>query len=126
MRSVLKRRTGRVVAGVAATMLAGAGAVVAAAGPASAASCASGAICFFEHSNFGGNSVSTGIGNIPSGACLTLPSDWNDRVSSIMNNTPRNIVFFMDGGCSGANFTSTPFSNHVNLGYNDAITSFRV
>lgn len=126
MRSVLRHGIGKIMAGVAVTMLAGGGFAVAAAGPASATSCSSESICFYENSGFGGAKISIDIRNIPSGACLYLPGDWNDRISSIMNNTPRNIVFFADTGCSGANFTSPPRANHVNLGLNDAITSYRV
>ncbi|CAL8110277.1 unnamed protein product [Orchesella dallaii] len=65
---------------------------------------------------------------ISPGHCTNLPGHWNDRISSI-NTHGHCAIGYEHGHCSGRGERFSPGTPHhgylPNLGFNDAITSFK-
>ncbi|GIJ47396.1 hypothetical protein Val02_42820 [Virgisporangium aliadipatigenens] len=122
----------RVAASAAAAALAFTGLELTAAAPASAAdpsSCPANAVCMYEHADYEGVAVYSVLDDgFPSGVCAAINSDFNDRISSIVNNTPRNLIWYVDADCQGASFTLAPNGriSYVGGTFNDRLTSVRI
>lgn len=122
----------RVAASAAAAALAFTGLELTAVAPAAAAdpaSCPANAVCMYEHANFEGTAVYSVLGDgFPSGVCAVINTDFDNHISSIVNNTPRNLVWYVDAGCQGASFITTPFSQtpYVGNAFNDQLTSVKL
>jgi Peptidase inhibitor family I36 len=123
----------RVATSAAAVALAFTGLELTAAAPAAAAadpsSCPANAVCMYEHANFEGTAVYSVLGDgFPSGVCAVINTDFDNRISSIVNNTPRNLVWYVDANCQGNSFITTPFSQTAYVGdaFNDRLTSTRL
>ena len=128
MRSTMKLAGGRMAAVVALGMVAFTGSLVMA-GPASAAaSCATGELCIWDSVNYTGAGAAQIIGaDFLPGECVTLPAEWDNRISSLINNSDRSLTFFDSGNCQGSGPTLPPRAQIANLGtLNDRITSIRV
>ena len=122
------RTTARTGLGAAAAVLALGTLAVSTAGPASAeiADCpAEGAVCMWDNVGWTGSASIAMVGNLESGFCVDVVS-LNDRTSSIVNNSGRELTFYLDSGCQGTSFVSPPRSAHYNVGYDDQISSFRI
>lgn len=71
------------------------------ASPASAAvsaqhSCSGNAVCLYEHRDFGGSSYSTYLSG---SGCYPVPGFMDNQASSLVNNTPYQIVYFSQINC---------------------------
>src|SRR4051812_42336576 len=65
-----------------------------------APSCASGHVCLWDTSNFGGDTVSM---TAPSSGCKTIPYAWAKNIlSSAYNNSSHDIFWYDGDGCTGA------------------------
>lgn len=85
--------------------------------------CPSGSMCLYENSDFGGEVFM--ISN-PLSGCYSLPSSFNDRMSSVQNLTPRSGFFNADDGCAdfqGGLFDSGYSALTVDGNFNDRLTS---
>ncbi|KAK8014843.1 hypothetical protein PG990_008139 [Apiospora arundinis] len=61
------------------------------------------------------------------GVCQNVPTNLNDRISSITHSQPHSCRFWQDAGCTG-NFiggNQDTYPNLVDQGFNDVITSWR-
>ncbi|MEU6497902.1 peptidase inhibitor family I36 protein [Streptomyces sp. NPDC046984] len=106
------------VAAVATTAVLGAFSATASAAP----SCAQ--ICVYENTNFGGNSLA--LNNL-SGVSWGAQYWWNDKVSSIVNNTDNAVCFFSDIWWKGQTFQIHGHESWSSIGYmNDKISSIQV
>ncbi len=75
---------------------------------ADAASCSTGLLCFYQDINYGGNGYVT----VPTvGVCNTLPSSWNNVISSIQNGTSHDIKIYDGATCNNA--TGTIFASTI-------------
>jgi hypothetical protein len=140
MRSSIKLGVQRLAAGTAASVLAAAGLAAATGGAALAAvtgstalpaasDCPANAVCMFEDIDFGGEGVYDVLGDgFPSGVCAAINADFVQKTSSIVNNTPRNLIFYVDPGCQGDSFTMTPHSTigWVGQQFNDTLASVKI
>ncbi|KXX81183.1 hypothetical protein MMYC01_201587 [Madurella mycetomatis] len=63
------------------------------------------------------------------GACFNLPSEWNDRISSIQNLQSSNFhcVWWQHGGCTGEQYDNQEDADLAdgNGAWNDRISSWR-
>ena len=92
-------------------------------GSASAYACGSNRICLYEHIQSGGAQIDYYLPVLHQ--CYNLPSNWNDRASSIHNNTSGSVTFFTDQSCNGFADTMVAYQYIGSLGWdNDEITSF--
>jgi hypothetical protein len=96
--------------------------------PVDPSDCPANALCYWEHANYGGTALYGTLGqDFPSGACAEFPPGWNDRISSLVNTSDRNLVFYTDANCQGASFTLPPGSQSGDLrDFNDQITTVRI
>jgi hypothetical protein len=61
--------------------------------------------------------------------CFNVGSRINDRTSSIINNSNRDLVFYVDSECQGRSFVSRANTGNITLSgteFNDKITAGRV
>jgi hypothetical protein len=98
------------------------------AAPAGASDCPANALCMWENPNFTGTGIYDTLGQkFPSGACAALPTDWNDRISSLVNTSDRNLVFYVDANCKGASFIMPPGTQLPNLGsFDEKVTTVKL
>lgn len=93
--------------------------------PAEAWSCPAYSLCLFENANFGGAQYN----DYQPTYCSNLPSNWNDRASSLVNNTPYTMVVYENANCTGGSFATSSGDGWTtawpNWGWNDKITSYK-
>ena len=84
-------------------------------------------VTFFEHINFDGARFDRTASSLVS--CLTLPSEWQNRISSI-NTHGRQIRAYEHNECEGHYENIGPGTCHhrnlVNLEFNDRISSVKL
>lgn len=85
-----------------------------------------GIVCMAEHTN-GDGAHFTDSG--PVGSCQSMPSGWNDRISSVNNHFQTSggyVTFWWDGGCNGWRQSYGPLATVNNVGsfHNDEWSSF--
>ena len=116
------KRSSLIVAAVASMLGAGLAA------PASAASCPSGAICIWDGTGYSGPANAQVLGpDFVSGECTALTSDWDNRISSLINRSSRTLTFYDGAGCTGGSFTLPNMAQVANLGsFDNRISSIRV
>ena len=89
--------------------------------------CAADAVCFWQDVQFSGPKITVGVRDLPAGTCVPIADGWNDRASSLVNNTARNVDFYVDANCGGASFTVPVGTEKTALTWsNDRISSYRV
>jgi hypothetical protein len=82
---------------------------------------ATGPVCFYEHTNYGGASFCSGEGN------FEVPSGWNDRASSAKVQAGYRVDMYANSAQTGTLVTLTADEpNFVARSFNDVMTSFRV
>lgn len=86
---------------------------------------ATGWVCVWENANFGGAWTRFNFTN----SCHSVPSGWNDRISSLWNrftSSGAKVTFYKDGGCTGSSNSYSPNSSYswVGLVFNDSFSSY--
>lgn len=90
-------------------------------------SCASGFLCLYTDSNYGGD-VLNYSGHFSSGYCDNVGSQFNDRISSVHNYLSQNVQLFVDGNCTGSAlvvYAGQSLSSMPGWGWNDVVSSVR-
>jgi hypothetical protein len=84
--------------------------------------CKGGYVCLFDNDNFNGDSYRT-----VAGGSFNVPGFFNDRTTSVFNNSGINYCFFKDANFSGLSFGLNAGVRTSNVGtvFNDSITSFK-
>lgn len=93
---------------------------------ASSSDCYSNSICFWEHARSEGAFISwQGPARYH---CITMPSYWWDRASSVWNRLPYRVTAYTQQNCGGwgMDFYSGEYVGSVSGGYNDEFRSFWV
>ena len=102
MRLTAKRGLVRMAVGVAAAVPLVTGLGLVTASPASAAlDCPAGEACVYSDGGYNGEGALAKVRDLPSGGCFNVGAQWNDRVSSMINNTGRYWKVYTNVNCQG-------------------------
>jgi len=95
-------------------------------------------VIFYEHSNWGGNSMSfdldQSVADLRSWKFLNSSTNWNDKISSIKVGANVKVKVYKDINFKGGDITlmgtgsggAGDFPNLSTIGWNDKISSFKV